>query len=96
MRRNRIGILGDQALHSLVMVKALINPYSDDLESIVCLKTTDETGSVPFVVNGTAHAAEADDSYCVFLHGYAADNLLIPPEFRQSLLPAARTGFPEL
>ena len=33
------------------MVKALINPHSDDLEPIVCLKTTDETGSVP-ILNG--------------------------------------------
>ena len=51
LSRNRVGILGDQALHFLVMVKALINPYSDDLEPIVCLKTTDETSPVP-LLNG--------------------------------------------
>ena len=43
--------LGDQALHFLVMVKAPVNPYSDYLEPIVCLKTTDETGPV-LLLNG--------------------------------------------
>ena len=47
LSRNRVGILGDQALHFLVVIETLVNPYSDNLEPIVCLKTTDETGPVP-------------------------------------------------